>query len=133
MNPQDQALLTKYTLAAKKIIFNAGRMREFMKMLGSKEGALQAVHTVIAMVEKVKQVPPQIIPYLSANIYMVMVDVAQSVTGRKADPGIVKEVLESIMESVKTSHGKPPSAPMQAQSTPAQSAGIIGSQIGAAA
>jgi hypothetical protein len=122
MTPQDKPLLTKYTKAAEAIIYDAGRMRQFMKMLGTKEGALTAVHTVMAGIERVKPIPPQITQFLGVNIYMLMVDVAQESTGFKPDPGIVREVVATILQSVGQSHGQPAPAPAPAP------AGIIAGQ-----
>lgn len=119
MNPQDKTLLEKYTQVAKKIIYEPNRMGKFMKMLGSKEGALTAVQTVVAAIEKIKPVPPQIAPLLGVNAYMLMVDIAQEVTQAKPDPAIIKEVIGSIMSAV----GAPPDqgmlAQMQGQGAPA--------------
>lgn len=100
MNPQDKTLLSKYTMVAKKIIYEPARMKTFMKMLGSKEGALTAVQTVVAAIDKLKPVPPQIMPLLGVNAYMLMVDVAQEVTGMKPNPAIIKEVIGTIMTEV---------------------------------
>lgn len=123
MNPQDKTLLEKYTQVAKKIIYEPNRMGKFMKMLGSKEGALTAVQTVVAAIEKIKPVPPQIAPLLGVNAYMLMVDIAQEVTQAKPDPAIIKEVIGTIVSAV----GAPAPAPqgqgmlaqMQEQGAPA--------------
>lgn len=94
-----KGLLTKYTQVAKKIIYNPERMRSFMKMLDSKEGALQAVQTVVAAIDKLKPVPPQLMPLLGVNCYMLMVDVAQEVTGFDPDPAILQEVAGQILQA----------------------------------
>ena len=52
LNPADQSLLSKFTTVAKKIIYNPERMKQFLKMLGSKEGAVTAVQTVVAAIDK---------------------------------------------------------------------------------
>ena len=73
LNPQDKDALSRYTMAAKKIIYDAGRMEQFMQMLGSKAGALQAVHAVMSIIEKNRPIPPNMAPLLGVNIYMLMV------------------------------------------------------------
>lgn len=122
MNPQDKSQLSAYTLMAKKIIFDAGRMREFLKMLGTKEGALTAVQTVLGVIDSKKPVPPQLAPLLGVNAYLLMVDLAQDVTGQKADTKIMQDVVVSILGNIIKSH-KPsqpqtPAAPPNVQQAP---------------
>lgn len=94
-NPQ----LEKFTMVAKKIIYEPGRMKKFLKMLGTKQGAMMAAQTVIAAIEKLRPIPPEIKGLLAVNAYMIMVDVAQEVMEVRPDPAIVKEVVGSIMQS----------------------------------
>jgi hypothetical protein len=115
MNPQDKSQLTVFTMLAKKIIFDADRMKVFLKMLGSKEGALQAVHTVLAVIQQKKPIPPAIEPLLGVNTYMVMVDFAQKITGHKADPAIMADVIKTIITDVHKSSNIPVGAPVQSQ------------------
>lgn len=110
INPQDKTTLQKFTLVAKKIIYEPARMKAFMKMLGSKEGAVQAVHTVIAAIEQFKPIPPQIKALLGVNVYLIMVDVAQEVTNLQPDPQIIKEVVGMIMAEA---GGQPPTGPSE--------------------
>lgn len=109
--------LTKFTNAAKHIIYNPQRMKAFLGMLKSKEGAVQAVHTVIGAIEKSKPVPAEILPMLMVNTYLVMVDVAQEVTGAKADPNIVREVVGLLLSQ----QGQQP----QPQQQPTQPVGML--------
>jgi hypothetical protein len=131
MNPQDQQLLTRLTMAAKKIVYDPQRFKVFLKMLGTKDGAIIAVHTVLAVIQKATQVPPELLPQLGVNTYLIMVDVAQSATGHKADPKIVHDVIQQIMsESATQPASASQPAPSPAQSTP-PAQGIIGAQMGA--
>ena len=139
MTPQDKALLTKLTMAAKKIVYDPQRFKIFLKMLGTQAGAVIAVHAVIAVISKATQIPPELLPQLGVNTYLVMVDVAQHVTGHKADPKIVHQVIQAIMsQSGQSAAPAAPSAPAapaagQAPNPPAtMGQGIIGSQMGAA-
>lgn len=97
INPQDKSVLMKYTMIAKKIIYSPERMGKFLKMMGTKEGAVAAVNTVLGAIDKLKPIPPQIRPYLGVNTYMVMVDVAQEVMQQAPDQAIVKEVVGMIL------------------------------------
>lgn len=97
INPQDKSVLMKYTMIAKKIIYEPKRMGQFLKMMGTKEGAVAAVNTVLGAIDKLKPIPPQIKPYLGVNAYMVMVDVAQEVMQQAPDQAIVKEVVGMIL------------------------------------
>jgi hypothetical protein len=115
MNPEDKMQLQKYTMVAKKIIYDPARMKAFMKMLGSKEGAVTAVHTVVAAIDKLKPVPPQLMPLLGVNAYMLMVDVAQEVTNMKPDPGIMQAVVGTIMSEVGGQAAPAPQQGMLAQ------------------
>lgn len=110
-NPQDKTMLQQFTMVAKKIIYEPSRMKTFMKMLNSKEGAVQAVHTVIAAIEKLKPIPPQIRGLLGVNTYLLMVDIAQEVTKMKPDTGIVKEVIGMIMTETQAPAAPAPAAP----------------------
>lgn len=105
INPQDQTLLQKFTLVAKKVIYEPARMSKFLEMLGSKEGALTAVQTVLGAIDSLKPVPPQIRALLGVNAYMLMVDIAQEVTQHQPDPTIVKEVIGTIMQAVGSPKG----------------------------
>lgn len=110
-NPQDKALLSKYSQVAQKIIYNPQRMREFLGMMGTAEGALTAVQTVVAAIDKLRPVPPEIAPMLGVNVYMLMVDVAQEATDTPADPEVMKGVVQTILSNVQT--GQPQGAPAQ--------------------
>lgn len=111
MEPQDKSRLTVFTQMAQKIIYDTERMREFMKMLGTKEGALIAVQTVMAVIEQSRPVPPQLAPLLGMNIYMIMVAMAQDVTGKKADSKIMREVVNSILTTTVKAHQPQPTEP----------------------
>lgn len=97
INQQDEGLLSKYSDVVKKIIYNPQRMSKFMEMLGTKEGAVTAVHTVVAAVGKLKPIPPTLIPLLGVNAYVLMVDVAKKVTDQDPDPQIMQDVVGQIM------------------------------------
>lgn len=132
LDPQSKDMLTKFTMAAKKIIYNADRMKHFMQMLGTPDGAVTAVQSVIAVIEKRAQVPDNILPLLGINVYLAMVDVAQAATKHKPDPGIMKAVIQKIMGSV-TGAAQMAQKAQQPMPTSPQPQGIIGQQMGAPA
>ena len=131
MNPQDTQLLTKLTLAVKKIVYDPQRFKTFLGMLGSKEGAITAVHTILALIQHEVQVPPALLPQLGVNAYLIMVEVAEHVTGHKADPHIVHDVVQMVMQGAASQpdQGASPN-PAQTPNQPIGS-GIIGNQMGA--
>lgn len=133
MNPQDALLLKKLTIIAKKIIYDKSRMHTFMQMMGTKQGALQAVHTVMAVITQKMKVPEQLLVQLSVNIYLAIVDVAQEVTGAKASQEVVRDVVSQLINDVKGSKPMQPPQPSQPTSPQPQSQGIIGQRIGAMA
>ncbi len=117
MNPKVKEDLMSYTLAAKAIIYDAKRMESFLPMIETRNGAIQAVQSVMAVIDMKKPIPPSVAPFLGVNIYVLMVQMAQDITGRKADKAIMQKVIFDILGNVLKSHGKPAKQPM-AQPTP---------------
>lgn len=140
IDPQKKDLLTKFTLAAKSYIYDPERFRMLLKMLGTEQGAVLAVQTVISAIEKAKPIPPSIAKLLALNVYVVMVDMAQRVTKIKAAPEIMMKVIGKLMQQIVVSkpgqqQGQPPSGqqpPQQAQQAPQMPPqGIINTNMGA--
>ncbi len=117
MNPKVKEDLMSYTLAAKAIIYDAKRMESLLPMIETRNGAIQAVQSVMAVIDMKKPIPPSVAPFLGVNIYVLMVQMAQDITGRKADKAIMQKVIFDILGNVLKSHGKPAKQPM-AQPTP---------------
>ena len=140
IDPQKKDLLTKFTLAAKSYIYDPDRFKMLLKMLGTEQGAIMAVQTVISAVEKAKPIPPSIAKLLALNVYVVMVDMAQKVTKIKAAPEIMMKVIGKLMQQIVVSQpwqqqGQPPAGhqpPQQAQQAPqTPPQGIINTNMGA--
>ncbi len=134
IDPQKKDLLTKFTLAAKSYIYDPDRFKMLLKMLGTEQGAIVAVQTVISAVEKAKPIPPSIAKLLALNVYVVMVDMAQRVTKIKAAPEIMMKVIGKLMQQIVVSkpgqqQGQPPQQAQQATQMPPQ--GIINTNMGA--
>ena len=96
-------LLEKYTLLARDFIYNPERMREFLKMLGNKQGTVVAVQTVMDAIHAKREVPPEISPLLAINIYMTLVDQMQLISGKKVDPKLIDEVVTMLLQYMKSS------------------------------
>jgi len=133
-SPQDD--LVRFTLAAKAIIYNRERMLQFLKLMDTPQGAVTAVHTVITAIEQQKPIPPQIAILLAINIYVIMVDMAQQITGRKASPQKMHMVMNMIAQGLATqqSDQQPPQMAPAPQPAPVQGAqmpqgGIINSAM----
>lgn len=140
IDPQKKDLLTKFTLAAKSYIYDPDRFKMLLKMLGTEQGAIMAVQTVISAVEKAKPIPPSIAKLLALNVYVVMVDMAQKVTKVKAAPEIMMKVIGKLMQQIVVAKpgqqpGQPPAGqqpPQQAQqATQMPPQGIINTNMGA--
>jgi hypothetical protein len=129
MNPQIKDRLVKLTSAAKAVIYEPKRMMAFLQLMGTKEGALTAVRTVMAAIENKTQIDAPVKPLLGVNIYMVMVDVAQEVLQKKPSARVIKEVVDMILKDLGAesapSKAPPPEADPQ---TPPQAApqGMLG-------
>ncbi len=98
MHPQN-SLLTKYTLLIKHILYEPKRMQALIHMLGSPEGAVVAVHTILGAIEQAKPIPVSLVHQLAFNAYVLLVDAAQRVTGKKATPELMHRVTGLIMHA----------------------------------
>ena len=113
MDPQKKSALMQFTVAIKTIIYDAGRLKQILPMLDTKGGAINAVQSLIAVIEKKKPVPPDVAPLLAVNTYMLLVDMAREITGQEPDPGIVKGVTNELLATMQRSHAQPPAQPQQ--------------------
>jgi len=117
MQQQNKDILSKLTTIAKIIIFDAKRMGQFLKMMDTKSGAVAAVSAVTGAIEQKKNIPAEVAPLLAVNIYMLMVDMAQDVTKRKANQGSMMAVIGMLLKGAGYSQGQqqPPQQPQQQQ------------------
>ena len=118
LDPQKQSRLMAFTNAAKQVIFNADRMGQLMPMMDTRDGAIQAVQTVMAIIEKSKPVPRDIGALLAVNIYMLMVEMAQEILRQKPDPKVVIKVIQELLKTV-TSGAKAAPKPVPPPTAPA--------------
>lgn len=112
--------IAMYTKIAQKAIYNPQRMKTLMGMLDSPEGAVRAVMSIVAGIDKLKPIPPEIMPQVAINAYMIMVDVAQEATGLKPDPKLMVEVTRKIVDAVTSGQAPQDAVQRTAQQQPAQ-------------
>lgn len=139
LDEQSKSGLAKFKRVAKEIVYKPGYVKQFKQMLGTPEGAVAAIQTVLAVIEKHTPIPPQFLAILGKQIYVDMVDIMQEASktkqnpqGIKADPGVMKQVLTLVESQLsKAPPGQQQAQPMQ----PAQPQGLMASmqQQGAAA
>lgn len=111
MDPQRKSALMQFTTAAKTILYDAKRFARFLPMMDTKSGAIQAVQAVMSVIEQQKPIPPDIRPLLAVNTYMLMVDLAKSITKAEPDPGIVRGVVTEILTTMRQGPAQPAAAP----------------------
>ncbi|MES3041790.1 MAG: hypothetical protein V4730_11665 [Pseudomonadota bacterium] len=108
MTPKTKDRLSRFTLIAKAIIYDSNRMQQFLQMMSTKDGAITAVKSVMGAIDSKKPIPADVAPLLGVNVYMLLVDVAQDVTGRKPNPEIIRDVIWKIMNLVKPAEQEQP-------------------------
>ena len=125
INPQDKSMLTKFTLLAKKIIYDPARAKSLAKIMDADGGITQATLTVLGAVETVKPIPPSIRPMLAVNILIIILDMAEEVMKveipQEALMGEINKVLQAAQEG-----NQPAQQPTQQQPA-TQPAGLIAS------
>jgi len=134
MHPNND-LLTKFTVLAKSVIYDKQRMEKFMNMMGTADGALVAVQTVIGAIEQAKPIPPDVLQQLGVNIYLLLVDMAQHITGVKPGPNRLKQVISKIIDTLSKPQSPQPAQgqmPPQAQAQPPQQQRPMGILAGGA-
>lgn len=128
--PDSKDRLMRFTIIAKAIIYDAGRMKQFLQLMSTKDGAITAVKSIMGVIENKTQIPPDLAPLLGVNIYMLLVDVAQEITGGKPNPAIIKSVIAKIVNSIQPTPQAGAPAPAGAQAAPPQG-GLINQPAGA--
>lgn len=131
--PQDKTILTEFTSIAKKILYNKDRAESIGKIMESgPDGPISAVQTVLGGIEQMKPIPPNIKAMLAVNVFMVIVDLTQEITGEEIPPKVlimnIGKILNDINKEVQpTQQGAQPNA--QPEQGEAPQGGIIGRQL----
>ena len=107
-------LLAKYNKLVMSVIYDAERMKKFLRMMETPDGAVLAVKTVLGAIEQAKPIPPELARSLAFNTYMLMVAWAEEITDKKASPEIMQKVAGKILSAVDLTHNAaPPKQPPQ--------------------
>jgi hypothetical protein len=64
----------------------------------------------MGVIEQKKPIPPDLAPLLAMAVYLLLVDMAQRVTGEKPDPNIVKAVIGQLMGGTAGAYRQKPGA-----------------------
>ena len=113
MNDDYKDTMLRLIIAAKTILYDAKRMQPLLGMMSTKDGALNAVHTVMAAIQRKKPIPSDMAPLVGVSILMLIVDVAKQVTGKSPAPALLNDVAKTLMQNVGEAHPPlPKSAPM---------------------
>lgn len=90
--------LMKLLIAVKAVIYNADRAQHLIPMLDSIPGTKQAVGLVLQAISSKAKIPPEIMPILKAQIFLLLVDVARQVTGDKPDRALMKQTIQELVK-----------------------------------
>ncbi len=120
--------LAQFMDAAKVVVYDRKYAPQFVDLIETQQGAIDAVISVVSVIEQRKPIPPQVLSSLAVSIYLMMVDVAMAATGEAPDKATMKQTISAILSSM--GGGKKQAQPTLEQ--PAQPAGPQG-LIGAAA
>lgn len=123
--------LTKLTMAAQSIIYDAKRGKSLLDMMDSPEGCVQAVHTVMSAVNKKQKIKHEESVLLAPAIFLVLVDFAKGL-GKTLPPKKVQQVIKMLMDEANATYKteEQPTEPEQpAPVQPPQPTGMIGAAV----
>ena len=124
--------LAQFMDAAKMVVYDQKYAPQFVDLIETQQGAIDAVGGVMGVLDQRKPVPPEIYPSLAVSIYLMMVDVAMAATGEKPDKATMKQTINALLSTL---GGKPQGGPEQMpteqmppeqMAQPAQPQGMIG-------
>lgn len=124
-NPDKKSLLNKFIKAVEDIIEDAGRMSQLAPLLDTRDGAVQAVGTVLGTIEQRAPIPPEIKSLLAARTYFLMVDMLQEAHEQKPDIQAVHQTLLAIMKAFAPNKQTAQAVPQPGQQPAQQPAGLI--------
>lgn len=97
---ETKSTLAKYTQLAKKIIYTPERAKALADLMESSDGPVQAVMTVLAGIENLKPIPPDVRTMLSINVLMIILDLAEQVTGQDIPEQVLMGEIQKVLEAV---------------------------------
>jgi len=106
-----------------------GEAKPCMGMMDSKSGAVNAVHAVMAALDKKSKVPPDVAVLLGPVILMLLVDFGKVALGKQPPPKVLQEVTKALMTEVSDSYNtatQSPQLPEQTAQKPVAPMGMIG-------
>lgn len=121
--------LSMFMDAAKMVVYDQKYAPQFVDLIETQQGAIDAVGSVMSVIDQRKPVPPEVSTSLAVSIYLMMVDVAMAATGEKPDKATMKQTINALLSKLT---GKPQGVPEQMPEQPMASAQPQG-MIGAAA
>ena len=118
--------LAQFMDAAKIVVYDQKYAPQFVDLIETQQGAIDAVSGVMGVIDQRKPVPPEMAPSLAVSIYLMVVDVAMAATGEKPDKATMKQTIGALLSTL---GGKPQGGPEQMpmpEQAPAQPQGMIG-------
>lgn len=93
-------MLEPYQLVVRYILADADRATKLIRMLGTQDGALLVVKTVMSVVETKQKIPPQIAPMLAIFIIAKLLKMAKEANGSEPPPKVLDQVMMKLLNDV---------------------------------
>lgn len=97
LDPNAKDILGKYIQVARRVIYDPKHVKQLADMLDAPGGGELAARTVIEGINKIRPVPPELIPRLEAASYLILLDVVRAATGEEPDPKQMQQDLTKIL------------------------------------
>lgn len=97
LDPNAKDILGKYIQVARRVIYDPKHVKQLADMLDAPGGGELAARTVIEGINKIRPVPPELVPRLEAASYLILLDVVRAATGKEPDPKQMQEDLSKIL------------------------------------
>lgn len=94
---QAKQQLPKFVAAAQTIIYEPSRAEPLLKMMGTKDGAIDSVKAVISAIEQKTDVPAAIEILLGPIILMLLVELAKEAYGKSPNPKMLDAAIKQLM------------------------------------
>lgn len=107
--------LPKYTAAAQTIIYEPSRAEPILKMMNGVDGAIQAVQTVMSVIEQKKPIPPAVEIVLGPIILMLLVDLSKQAYGKTPNPKMLDAAIKQLMSATGQKNVQEPPAEEMAE------------------
>jgi uncharacterized protein YhhL (DUF1145 family) len=111
-------MLDRFVLAARGVMADAKRLDKLLRMMNTRSGAIAAVQTVLAIIERTKPIPTELRALLAVAIYKILVEHAMQITKTKPSKEAVQATVKELLQAIRQT-GQPPAqrpqqgAPMQ--------------------